>query len=220
MKKVFSALIVLLIAITSCDDNKFGGYVKQPLPNDFSYNILKDESNLSLEKNQLTVEINKKLTEGQIATLAEELFQSKDKQRRFYLYYLLPGMKVGSGAWAISHFDPDLKIEIIGATSQEEADANSLANIVEGEIVGKWHEEQNTSANYIIFKKDNKIFLRTIYKRGQMPDEELKKKKVGTVNRYDYKDGGTNGEYFILNDRGELEFYNEENIMFTTANEM
>jgi len=38
--------------------------------------------------------------------------------------------------------------------------------------------------------------------------------------RYDYKEGGTNGEYFILKSSGELEFYNKENKRFTTATKL
>ena len=220
MKRLLTLLTFSLIFFTSCGDNKFGGYTKEPLPTNFSYKILKDESNVALEKNQLTLELNEKLTEGQVATLAEKLFKSKDKQRRFYIFYLLPGMKEGSGAWATSHFDPDLKIEIIGATPKQETSENTAADKVDGEVVGKWHEEQYTSANYVIFKKDNKIFVRTIFKNGQTSDEELKSKKVDNGTRYDYKEGGTNGEYFILNDKSELEFYNKENKKFTVATKL
>ena len=117
-------------------------------------------------------------------------------------------------------FRPELKIDIIGATPKEEAAANVTADQVEGEIVGKWHEEQYTSANYIIFKKDNKTFIRTIFKNGQTSDEELKTKKGVKGMRYDYKEGGTNGEYFILKSSGELEFYNKENKRFTTATKL
>ena len=220
MKRLFTLLAILLTILTSCDDNKIGGYTKEPLPADFSYKVLKDESKLTLEKNQLTIEINEKLTEGQVATLAEKLYKSKDKQRRFYIFYLLPGMKDGSGAWATSHFDPDLKIDITGATPKEEASVNAAAEKVEGDIIGKWHEEQYTSADYVIFKKDNKTSIRTIFKNGQTSDEELKSKKTINSTRYDYKEGGTNGEYFILNSSGELEFYNKENKKFTTATKL
>ncbi len=129
-------------------------------------------------------------------------------------------MKDGSGAWATSHFDPELKIDIIGATPKEEAAANATADKVEGEIVGKWHEEQYTSANYVIFRKDNKTFVRTIFKNGQTSDEELKCKKGSNGIRYDYKEGEMYGEYFILKNSGELQFYNKANKRFTTATKL
>lgn len=132
MKQLSLLIASLLLFLISCDSNKIGGYAKESLPSDFSYKILKDASNPALEKNQLTIEINEKISEGQVATLAEKLFKSKDKQRRFYIFYLLPGMKDGVSAWAISHFDPDLKIEIMGATPREETAQHSEADKVEG----------------------------------------------------------------------------------------
>lgn len=220
MKQLFTLFAILITILTSCNNNKIGGYTKEPLPADFSYKVLKDESNLKLQKNQLTVEINEKLTESQVATLAEKLYKSKDKQRRFYIFYLLPGMKDGSGAWATSHFDPDLKIDIMGATPKEEMAENAAADKVEGDIIGKWHEEQYTAADYVIFKKDNKIFIKTFFKNGQTMDEELKSKKADNGTRYENIEGGINGEYFILNNNGELEFYNNENKKFTTATKL
>lgn len=84
-------------------------------------------------------------------------------------------------------------------------------------IIGKWHEEQYTSADYVLFKKDSQTFIKTIFKDGQTSDEELKSRKTSTGTRYDYKTGDNNGEYFVVNNSGELEFYNKEKKKFTTA---
>lgn len=211
---VFTAILLLV----SCDNGTIGKYEKELLPGNFSYNIIEDKSNVALEKNQLTLEINQKLTEGQIATLAEKLFNSKEKQRRFYIFYQLAGTKNGSGAWATSHFDPELDIQILGSTSQQDENANKVSNKqIDGEVIGKWREDQYTSANYIIYKKDNKIFIKTIYKNGQTSDEKLTEKKIKNGVRYDYVEDGYNGEYFVLKQNGGLEFYNNENKNFTTA---
>lgn len=221
MKNLILVITTSILLLVSCNSGTIGKYKKEPLPENFSYNIIEDNSNSALEKNQLTIEINQKLSEGQIATLAEELFNSKEKQRRFYIFYLLPGMKNGSGAWAFSHFDPELEIQILGSTSHQDNIVNVKADEkIDGEVIGKWREEQYTSSNYIIFKKDSKIFIRTIYKNGQTSDEELKEKKVNNGTRYDYKEDGYNGEYFIINKNGELEFYNSENKNFTNGNKL
>ena len=218
MKKITSILFTIFLLVSCGENTKIGKYTKEALPENFYYEIVKDESDAVLEKNQLTVEINQKITEGQIATLAEKLFNSKPKQRRFYIFIQLQNR---SGTWAISHFDPELDIQIIGSTSQQDDNANAKADEkIDGEVVGKWREEQYTSSNYIIFKKDNKVFIRTIFENGQTSDEELKEKKVNTGIRFDYKEGGYNGEYFILNNDGGLEFYNSENKNFTTATKM
>lgn len=218
MKNLILTVVTTTLLLTSCDSGMIGKYKEEPLPNDFSYSIIEDKTNEALEKNQLTIELNQKLTEGQIATLAEKLFDSKPKQRRFYIFYLLHGMKNGSGAWATSHFDPELDIQILGSTSQEDENADKVSSEkIDGNVIGKWREEQYTSSNYVIYKKGKQTFIKTIYKNGQTSEEELTEKKVKNGVRYDYKEGGYNGEYFVLNSNEELEFYNSENKNFTTA---
>jgi hypothetical protein len=218
MKNLILTVLGIVLLLTSCDNGKIGKYKKEPLPSNFSYNILEDKSNLKLEKNQLTIEISQKLTEGQIATLAEELFNSKEKQRRFYIFYQLSRDTNASGAWATSHFDPELEIQIIGSSTQQDETVNKVASEqIDGDIIGKWKEEQYTSSINIIYKKDNKTFIKTIYKDGQNSEVELTEKKVEKGIRYNYKKGGYNGEYYILNTNGDLEFYNNENKNFTTA---
>jgi len=32
----------------------------------------------------------------------------------------LPGMEVGKGAWALSHFNPNLEVQILGFTGKNE----------------------------------------------------------------------------------------------------
>ena len=217
MKKL-TCLLFAFILLISCGENaKIGKYTKEPLPEHFSYEIINDESNSALEKNQLEIELSQKLTEGQIAALAEELFNSKDKQRRFYISYKLKGVENSVAYWAISHFDPELKIEIIGSTAQEDVNKDKLSEKIDGEVIGKWDENKYTFSNLIIYKKDSKTFIKTIFKSGQTSDVELKESDTEKGKRYDYKDGGYNGEYFILNNENELELYNSENKSFTTA---
>jgi len=217
MEKLTYLLFAFILLISCSGNTKIGKYTKEPLPENFSYEIIKDESDADLEKNQLEVEISGKLTEGQIATLAEELFNSKDQQRRFYIFYKLKGVENSVAAWATSHFDPELEIDIIGSTTAEDINKDKLSEKIDGEVIGKWDENKYTFSNLIIYKKDNKTFIRTIFKNGQTSDVELNEKKTDKGIRYDYKDGGYNGEYFILNNDNGLELYNSENKNFTTA---
>ena len=208
--------IFLVIFLSSCGNNDMiGKYKKQPLPSDFTFKIIEDKSNDSLEKNQLSIEINHKISVEQIATLADSLYSLKPKQRRFYIFYILP--ETNGCVWATSHFDPDIVIEILGSTSKQDTASDKISEDVTGDVIGKWHEDKYTSSNYVIYKKDNKVFIKTIFKDGQVSDAELKEKKEKSGKRYDYKNGGYNGEYFILNENSNLEFYNSENINFTTA---
>ena len=219
--KNFIYSIFIIILFTSCADNsKIGKYTKEPLPENFKYVITKDESNVALEKNQIYVQLSEKLTEGQIATLAEELFNSKDKQRRFYIYYSLINSNDDEMVWAISHFDPELEITINGSTATQEIKVKENASKVDGKIIGMFYEEEFTSASYTVFEKDNKIFVKNLLKNGQSTQNEMIESKVENGKKLEFKDGLYNGEYYILTNNNQLEFYNKENKNFTTAIEI
>ncbi len=54
----------------------------------------------------------RELTRAEIRKIAERL-RDERAERTFIVYYL-PGMDVDAGAWASSHFNPDLEIRIYG----------------------------------------------------------------------------------------------------------
>ncbi|MFC2104782.1 hypothetical protein ACFLS4_05475 [Bacteroidota bacterium] len=208
MKKIIYILTAFLLV--SCgDDSTIGKYTKQPLPEDFSYKIIEDASDDNLEKNQLTIEISKKITIEQIATLADKLYSSKPKQRRFYIFYLLSDMDKGSGAWAISHFDPELEIEIIGSTEAQDIETSDTINI-DGVIIGKWRSEKSLMGASLVLYKDSeeKLKMKITFKDGGSMDDEIKESTENGKTRYD--DGNEHGEYYILESNGNLGMYSPD----------
>ena len=216
MNKI-SLLLLTFIFFVSCGDNsKIGKYTKEELPSGFNYSVVKDESDKTLEKNQLYVELSQKLTEGQIATVAGKLFNSKDEKRRFYIFYSLKNTTNSDAAWAISHFDPELEIQIMGSTAMEENDLKLNADKIDGEVIGKFYEEEYTSGAYTVFKKDDKVFVKTTFKDGSSMEKEMKVSKSANGKKLELMDGTQNGEYYILTENS-LEFYNSEDKKFTVA---
>ncbi len=208
MKK--SILILMIVLISSCGDNlKIGNYKKEPLPENFSYEILKDNSNKVLEKNQLEVELSEKLTEGQIATLAEELFNTKEEQRRFYISYFIKGDLNNIAYWATSNFDPELKIEIIGSKELEDV-KTSKTDDIKGEVISKWRSEKSLmGATLILYKNDqSKQIMRIKWKTGNPSEEEITENKQNGLVKY--FDGNENGEYYLLEKNGNLGMYGKD----------
>lgn len=197
---IFTALILV-----SCDNSMIGKYKKEQLPTDFNYSITEDKSNNALEKNQLTIEINKKITIGQIATLAEKLYKSKPEQRRFYIFYNLKGVD-NNGAWATSHFDPELEIQILGSTEEQD---NKTANVtdINGDIIGKWRSESSLmGAVLVLFKDSNgKINMKITFKDGSSMTNEISEEIKNSVKILN--DGNSHGEYYIIEQNGNLGMY-------------
>jgi|GEM_PF-1095215 len=213
---LLTALIILFVKLIfgGSFDSITGKYTKEDLPSNFEYKIIKDESNPGVEKNQLQVEINQKLTEGQIATLAEELYLTKDKQRRFYIFYNLEDNENSVVAWATSHFDSELEIAINGSSNTEDNKMLLEAKKVTGNIIGIFDERDYTFSLYTVYEDNGKTFVKTSFKNGQSMIEEMVKSNVKNGTKLVNKHGGSQGEYYILNNN-ILEFYNKEDKMFT-----
>ena len=81
-----------------------------PIPNDVSYTIVSSAVTPGF-KRTLDIRLNRKVPEEVLRTIATQLKNSDEHtyERTFIMYYL-PGMEVGSLAWATSHFDPDLQV--------------------------------------------------------------------------------------------------------------
>lgn len=187
--------IICLFMLISCQE----GYVKEDLPTDFTYNITSNLSNVELEKNEVYVSINKDLTVGQIATLADIVYKNLPKQRRSYIFYTKEG---SVDVWATSHYDPELDININGVNSDMVDDALSS---VKGKIVGKWRTDKYGFSVVLMQEKDGTMSISTLFNFGD-PVKNI-------VQCTETKDGlkitypNDNGEFFIVNKNKNLDLY-------------
>lgn len=202
MKQLF--YIFTVMALTSC-----GG---------LKYKIINEETNPAISKCKLNICLNKKVDEQVLKDIAMDLRVDRKKFENLYIFYLLPDMEPGAGAWATTHFTPDLEIKILGATKEEDKMLDEIA-MPEGEIIGKWRDETLMIESVeIIYKADGKLRIQTIYHDGSQSDYELIEKQENGKTRYDFVDN-PHGEYFIVEDNGNLGMYGE-NGKFKEAKKM
>ena len=91
-----------------------------PIPNGGIYTIIRTEVVPGI-KRSLDIRLNRTVSEEVLRAIATKLENSDHgTYERTFISYHLPGMKVGSGAWATSHFDPDLEICILGVSTDQE----------------------------------------------------------------------------------------------------
>jgi hypothetical protein len=66
-------------------------------------------------------------------------------------------MTQGAGAWATSHFNPNLEVKIWGTTIEEEKALMSKPKNLSGNIIGEWLDESSYGAKYTLIKRNGKI---------------------------------------------------------------
>jgi hypothetical protein len=111
------------------------------VPRDVSYSII-DSSALPPVKRSVDVRLNKKVSEVTLKAIALKLkAQDPQQYERTFIAYYLPGMVVGAGAWATTHFNPDLEVRILGLTAEEEDKLLSEPPSQTREVIGRWLDE-------------------------------------------------------------------------------
>jgi len=86
--------------------------VDPPVP---SYSVELDKTNAPY-KRTVTIRLPKKYTKAQLRAIATEVKKKESaKVERTFITHYLPGMEVGAGAWASTHYNPTLAIKIYGA---------------------------------------------------------------------------------------------------------
>jgi hypothetical protein len=186
--KLFFLAAILFVA--ACTEDK-------KLP----YKIEKQELNEYLKKATFDIRLEKELERLEIREIAKTIKKENPDFNTYFISYYLPEMKIGSGAWATSHFNPDLEVKIHGIKKKE---VNKLKSIEmpEGEIIGKWIDNRPyAESTIIIFKQKNQLYYRQGFKDGSYGDEKLKLKN----NKYIYDNDF--GEYFKIESDGNLGWY-------------
>jgi hypothetical protein len=140
----------------------------------------------------------------------------KNTYQRTFIGYYLPGMEVGAGSWATTHFNPNLEVEILGATGEEEAKLKSNPDKQKGIIVGDWYCDQPfLERRTTLYSQDNRIYLKNLFKDGSSSTEEMIEKKTEKGRRFEKKAGSRAGEYYLINSNGLLDIWDSAGKIYT-----
>jgi hypothetical protein len=181
-----------------------------------SYTII-EKSSMGSIKLSIDIRLGQKVSKDFLQKLALKLRQEEPiKYDRIFITYLLPDMTPGSGAWATSHFNPNLKVEILGMTIEEEKTLMSKPKDSSGEIIGEWLDESPyTAAKYSLLKKNGKIIMIRKFKDGSGSEEEMIQKKQSGKLRFEEKGGNDFGEYYLIESNGQLAIYDNAGLINT-----
>lgn len=233
MRQLFTLITIICLVSVGCNDRQQSETARQPstasqpaqqqpklqepiIPDDVAYSII-DSSTLAGIKRSLDVRLNKKVSERTLRAIALKLKSqdSRDYDRTFIIYYL-PWMAVGSGAWATTHFNPDLEVRILGLTVQEEEKLMAEPAPANREIIGYWLDESPFVASRImIFHEDGKLFIEQMFKDGSSLKKELVEKKAPLGRRFDKVEGSSAGDHWVLGSDGNLQLRDNDGLITT-----
>ena len=144
------------------------------IPSDVTYSVIDSHKLLDI-KRSLSIRLNKKVSEETLHAIAHKLKSqdSKTYERTFIVYYL-PDMHVNAGAWATTHFNPDLEVRIRGLTIEQEKVMRQLPVDQSRDVIGVWLDETPIVASRIvIFRQVNRYFAESTFSDGSTLKEEI-----------------------------------------------
>lgn len=176
-----------------------------------TYTIVKESAIPNL-KRSLDVRLNKKVSKDTLKNIALNLKEgTPDTYERTFICYYLPGMEIDAGAWATTHFNPNLEVRILGLTQDEELTLISQ-KIGEGKLIGAWLWEPGFNVRIAILQRGQKTFLEMTGKDGSSGTEELTVKQTPRGTRYEKLQPNNFGDYYLLEMDGSLGIYDNDGL--------
>jgi hypothetical protein len=167
-----------------------------------------EETTFKHFKRKLYIKLKEKVSEETLGQIAQEL-KNQDPQSydRTFIFYHLPGMSKDQRAWAATHFNPNLEVEIFGLTKSREKAMKQTIKNPSRNIVGKWIWEGG-GATIVIYKKNQKTYMEYGLSEESKIITEMVKSSSPLGQRYDDKEDNPHGEYVVIDSKGNLQMRN------------
>jgi hypothetical protein len=205
MKKILICLFICSLSL-----------IGQPIHSEEqgNFTIIEDVTK-SNQKRAITIRLKNKVKKEELAQIARQIKgTNKIKYKRTFILYYLPGMEIGAGAWATTHFDPKLKVRILGLSLESEKKLKSTAK----NNIGSWIANIGIPGIITIFKKQSSYFFEQKYPDGGKTTKELIKKTSSKGTRFNQKDR-PKGDYFIITKKGNLEVWDNLGLVYSYKSE-
>ncbi len=187
------------------------------IPVDVSYFII-DLDILPGVKRSLNVRLNKKVSQATLRAIALKLKSQDSREYECtFINYWLPEMQVGSGAWATTHFGPELEVYIQGLTVQEEKALLKEPVPANREVIGRWFDEIALGGCRItIFREQGNLYVELKFKDGSSSKERVVESSSPLGRRLAPVARSPSGDYWVIDSRGNLQTWDDEGL-FSTA---
>jgi len=192
-----------MLDVYSHDSSEVVDDVKAVDVNEIDYSIV-SETKIPDKKWSLVIRLGAKISEAELTALANAI-RDRDGQHyeNVYMDYLLPGMRDGQGAWATTHFSPDLNVRILGVSLEQEKSASAPAASGE-QIIGRWLDEGPLGGLLTICARGDKIYFKHDMSSGESYEKELVRHMPKQDKRFDLAGDNESGDYYLIDDSGNL----------------
>lgn len=187
---------------------------EKKIPTDVSYSVVNSDI-VPGEKRGLEVRINKRVSKEVLRAIAQELkSRGSGKHERTFIDYYLPDMEIGAGAWATTHFEPDVNVRILGLTRKRKKELSSENGKGERQVLGRWLHEGFSGSRFVLFRKSGNLYLEQTFEDGGSRVMEVVEKESPHGCRIERIEDRM-GDFWVINDEGNLERRDDKGVIWT-----
>ncbi len=231
-----SAAIIVFLMLTACSDNapdtseqiasenKFQNVSEQNITQTAvqaipEYKIIEDEVKRNI-KRTVEVELSSRTDKETLRDLAEEIYAlSNAEVERTFIGYRIASEDKNQAFWAKTDYNPDLNINILGKNATDYEMIKNTA-MPEGEILGSWMVGDGIDYRTTAYTKDGKTYMQIVADtNGKSSDRVYNLSQSDKGIKLQGEDSDDQDGYFIINKKGNLEFWNEENGNYYTTSQ-
>lgn len=114
----------------------------------------------------LEVRLTETIQREDIRGIAGELRQEYTSNDPLFINYYLPQMQIGWGAWATSHFSPDLEIQVLGVEDTSRSVSGTGNQSPEREVIGEWVDHRPGLGRIVIYEEDGNVLVEENFADG------------------------------------------------------
>ena len=177
---------------------------------DFFYEIIDERVDFNPGSRALHVSITRKIKPSEIEQLAKVIKERHSEYSKTFIFFYLPGMTMDGGAYATSHFDPEVTVKLMSSSIP---DCRDELITEDGKVVGIWREEGRWSNVTQIIERGGSLFMRKTKASGEYSENELVRRKTSGQDRLYQK--GESIDYVLINQSGDLEYWDDGGLIFT-----
>jgi hypothetical protein len=162
------------------------------------------------------IRLKNKVSEEQLKQFALTLKGREHKPyERIFIFWYLQGMEIGAGAWATTHFNPNLEVRILGVTIEEEKGLTVSDENRKGFVLGKWFDDSIGGGKYTLMNNNGTITMYIDFMDKSIHEEEMIESFQLDMLRYDDKNGNDFGEYYLIDKNRGLSIYGKSGLIRT-----
>ena len=183
------------------------------VPAEATYSVIQTNIVTGIRKS-IDVRLDEEVSEASLRAIALELKSgdSRHYERTFIVYYL-PGMPVGAGGWANTHFDPALEVRILGLAGPGERADVSESLISDRKDIGSWLDEVS-GIQIVMYREGGKSYVEQYFRDGKFLKEELAGNPSTGGQRLETT-GGSGGSHWVIDPAGNLQIRDNVGLIST-----